>query len=306
VEGDRALPLLADAQHSVAHCRQLNELGLDHSAITRRTGRGVLHRLHLGVYAIARRELTREGTLTAAVLAYRSPSLLAGQTALEAWGAITPGGSPTVIAPGARSRAGIRAITASNLRPADLCALNNLPLTAPARSLLDFAPGADPYELETALNELRAAKLLSINDLEELKTRTHGHHGWGPLNRLLAAEAEPGFSRKEAELRILRLIRAAALPRPQRNARIGRWEVDLLWPEARLVVEVDSYAFHSSRRAFERDRRKQTELQGLGFEVLRFTWRQITRQPEWVVAQIAARLAARALLPRPAEMGLLS
>jgi very-short-patch-repair endonuclease len=60
------------------------------------------------------------------------------------------------------------------------------------------------------------------------------------------------------------------------------------------VVEIDSYAFHSSRRAFERDRRKQAELQGLGFEVLRFTWRQITQQPEWVVAQIASRLAARA------------
>ena len=60
-----------------------------------------------------------------------------------------------------------------------------------------------------------------------------------------------------------------------------------------LVVEVDSYAFHSSRRAFERDRRKQAELQGLGFEVLRFTWLQITERPEWVVAQIAARLAAR-------------
>jgi very-short-patch-repair endonuclease len=58
----------------------------------------------------------------------------------------------------------------------------------------------------------------------------------------------------------------------------------MFWPDARLVVEVDSYAFHSSRRAFEGDRRKQAELQDLGLEVLRFTWLQITQQPEWVVA----------------------
>jgi very-short-patch-repair endonuclease len=293
LEGDRALPLLADAQHGVAHCHQLNEIGLDHSAITRRKAGGLLHRIHLGVYAIGRTELTREGTLTAAVLAYPSPSLLAGRSALEVWGALPPGGSPCIVSPKARSRPGIRAIDAAIVLPADLCALNYLPLTAPARSLLDFAPRADPYELETALNELRAAKLLRLEDLDELKLRTHGHHGWGPLNRLLAAETEPGFSRKEAELRLLRLIRAASLPSPGRNVRVGRWEVDFLWAEARLVVEVDSYAFHSSRRAFERDRRKQAELQRLGLEVLRFTWRQITTQPEWVIAQIAARLAAR-------------
>lgn len=294
LEGDSALPLLADAQHSVAHSSQLGELGFTRDSISRRAKRGLLTRVHHRVYAIARRELTREGLLVAAVLAYRPPSLLAGSSALERWGAAGPGGSITIISPGSRSRPGIKAIDSSALRPDDRCAVDNIPLTAPARSVLDFASDAPPDELERAVNELRAARLLQPADLEELKQCTHGHHGWGPLDRLLAGEREPGFSRREAERRLFALVRSAGLAHPQRNVRIGRWEVDMLWADARLVVEVDSYAFHSSRRAFERDRRKQAELQDLGLEVLRFTWRQITEQPTWVIARIATRLAARA------------
>ena len=77
------------------------------------------------------------------------------------------------------------------------------------------------------------------------------------------------------------------------NARPGRFEVDLLWPEQRLVVEVDGFAFHGTRAAFERDRRRDAELQALGYRVLRITWRQLTREPEAVIADAlsAARSA---------------
>lgn len=74
---------------------------------------------------------------------------------------------------------------------------------------------------------------------------------------------------------------------------IGRWEADLLWPAERVVVEVDGFAGHSGRLAFERDRRKDGELRTRGYEVVRFTYRQITREPEWVVATLAALLARR-------------
>ncbi len=100
---------------------------------------------------------------------------------------------------------------------------------------------------------------------------------------------------------MLALIRSATLPEPRRNAPVGGWEVDFLWPDHGLVVEIDGYAFHSGRRAFERDRRKQAELQDLGFEVLRFTWRQITKEPLLGrrAAGNATRGAARPVTPRP-------
>lgn len=72
--------------------------------------------------------------------------------------------------------------------------------------------------------------------------------------------------------------------------RVRRWEVDALWTAERVIVEVDGYAFHSGRAAFERDRRKDAELQAAGFRVLRVTWRQIVERPEAVVAQLAAVL----------------
>ena len=75
--------------------------------------------------------------------------------------------------------------------------------------------------------------------------------------------------------------------------RIGGYEVDLVWREARLIAEIDGYAFHSSRRSFERDRRKDRDLQALGYTVLRFTWRELTAEPEAVVAAITRALTAR-------------
>jgi very-short-patch-repair endonuclease len=87
-----------------------------------------------------------------------------------------------------------------------------------------------------------------------------------------------------------RRSRRAGLPPARANARLGRYEVDLLWPEARLVAEVDGFAFHGSRAAFERDRRRDADLQAQGFRVVRITWRRLTREPEAVAVMLARLL----------------
>jgi very-short-patch-repair endonuclease len=66
----------------------------------------------------------------------------------------------------------------------------------------------------------------------------------------------------------------------------------MLWSEQRVVVEIDGFAFHSSRAAFERDRIRDAELQALGYRVLRITWRRLVSEPEAVVALLAAALSA--------------
>lgn len=73
---------------------------------------------------------------------------------------------------------------------------------------------------------------------------------------------------------------------PEVNQRVGAFEVDFLWPEARLVVETDGYAFHRGRSHFESDRRRDLELRRLGYDVLRLSYSQITEEP----AQIAVSL----------------
>ena len=107
-----------------------------------------------------------------------------------------------------------------------------------------------------------------------------------------AIQIEPALTRSEAERRLLDLIRAARLPEPRTNVRIGGHEVDFLWPEIGLIVEVDGYVFHSTRAAFERDRRRDAELGALGCRVMRVTWRQLTDEREALVATLAVATAS--------------
>ena len=72
---------------------------------------------------------------------------------------------------------------------------------------------------------------------------------------------------------------------------MGRHELDFLWREEQLVVEVDGFAFHASRAQFEDDRRRDAELAAKGLQVVRVTWRQIVDEPEAILVRIAPALA---------------
>jgi very-short-patch-repair endonuclease len=100
------------------------------------------------------------------------------------------------------------------------------------------------------------------------------------------------MTRSEAEAEFLNLVRAARLPPPETNVRIGGYEVDFLWRDQRLVVEVDGFAYHGSRAAFERDRRKDADLQAAGLRTTRVTYRQIRHEPLALSANLAASLNA--------------
>ncbi len=97
-------------------------------------------------------------------------------------------------------------------------------------------------------------------------------------------------------------VRLHRTTHPEVNPRLGRFEVDFLWREAGLVVEVDGYAFHRSRGAFERDRQRDGELGHAGYQVMRVTWRALKQEPEALLVQVASALAIRrARSGRPAE-----
>ena len=91
---------------------------------------------------------------------------------------------------------------------------------------------------------------------------------------------------------MLTLIERIGLPSPRTNVRVLGYEVDFLWPDARLVVETDGYGSHGTRRAFERDRQRDARLTAAGYRVLRFTWWQLANEPEVVAARLAEALSA--------------
>ena len=110
-------------------------------------------------------------------------------------------------------------------------------------------------------------------------------------------------TRSELERKLLPTLQAAGLPRPLVNHRLGRYTIDFLWPDQKLVVETDGWAGHGHRVAFERDRARDADLQAQGFAVLRFTWRQVMHETLLVtvrIAQLLSRTPHRALATPPA------
>jgi very-short-patch-repair endonuclease len=89
-------------------------------------------------------------------------------------------------------------------------------------------------------------------------------------------------TRSVLERRFLKIVRRHKLPLPEVNVMVCGYEVDFFWPEHRLVVETDGGEHHRTRRAFERDRQRDADLQAAGFRPVRFTHRRITREPGWV------------------------
>jgi very-short-patch-repair endonuclease len=149
----------------------------------------------------------------------------------------------------------------------------------PGRTVLELAAaGVTELGLEELLD--RGERLLfDFADLHAVLA-AHPRRPGAPALRALLSEYVPGatVTRSEMERRLLRLCDRHGVPRPRVNGIVEGFEVDFSWRRQRLVVEVDGYAFHGSRTAFETDRARDVTLVLAGFRVLRFTWRQLTRR----------------------------
>lgn len=193
-----------------------------------------------------------------------------------------------------RPKQGVSVHTDSALDRRDIRTRHGLPVTNVARGLIDYAHEACEDELEAAVSEARAQRLLRDGELEAALDRAGVLRGVGAMRALLANEYGGGYTRSKAERLMRRLAKAASLPQSLCNAPPAGWNVDSYWPEHRLVVEVDGYPVHGHRTAFERDRRKGLVLAAAGDTVIRLTWIQLTREPLMVAARLAQALLATA------------
>lgn len=295
-----ALAELASTQAGRVSRAQLVALGFGRRAIEHRLARGRLHRVHRGVYAVGHTASAPASRAMAALLAAGSDAVLSHDTAAAIWGLRREAGGPIdVTIPGrepSRHRE-LRVHRTERLEPPDVARHLGLPLTSPARTLLDIAGRLDERALRWAVEEGRVLGLVTADELADEVERHRGRRGVARLRRVLAQMGDaPLRTRSGGERRLVDLILAAGLPRPRANARLHGWEVDLHWPHAALVVELDGFRYHGSREAFERDRRKDAALQARGLRVVRLSWRQVRDEPE-VVAALLRRLLASAPLP---------
>lgn len=279
---------MAARQHAVITTVQLRALGLGRGAIAHRVTRGLLVPLHRGVYLWGRADPSLHARAQAGLFACGPDAVVSHHAAVAVHG-IRPAtaGAIDVTIPRRRARvAGLRTHDGA-LTAADRIRVEGIAVTSPARALLEVAPELTPRELANAVERATVEHLVTKRELLGAIERAPRRAGTTALRVLAEDEA---FTRSHAERKLVALLRAARLPEPVFNAMAGAWEVDALWTRERLVLEFDSYGFHATRAAFERDRRKTSELTRARYVVLTTTWTELTRQPYALIARTAEAL----------------
>lgn len=295
VSGTRDQRVAAIAQHQRGRVSraQLVAVGLSAGAIQRRLRRGSLIREHPSVYQVGHAPTTRLGPETGALLSIRNGAVLSHHSAAALWQIGPADRQIQVLVRGGSGgrRAGVKVHRTALLDARDTHVRDGLPVTSPARTLLDCAGATSTRQLERMFTEALTLKLVTPADIEDVLAGSRSRTGQGALRALVDAEVLPAHTRSVAEERLLELIRRAQLPEPLVNAALHGFEVDLYWPAQGVVVEVDSYGFHTTRWAYERDCRKDAVLRGHGLHPTRFSARQVRDEPLLVIAQVAGALA---------------
>ncbi len=283
---------LAETQHGVVGRWQLLRLGLGRGAIENRIARGRLRRVQWGVYAVGHRQMSRESRWMAATLSAGPGAVLSHRSAGSLWRILPYMSILPEVTKGTRcqARSGLKP-HCGVLRGDEITNVGGIPVTSPPRTVLDIAASSTMGELERALNEMEVRGItdeLSIPDLLERYPRKRGS---AKLRGLLDDRAEArGITRSRLEERFAALLARSDLPRPQLNAGLamrGRFfEVDCLWREQRVVVELDGIQAHGTDLAFEKDRERDRLLIAEGWRVARVTWRQLRDDAPSVLADL--------------------
>ena len=174
-------------------------------------------------------------------------------------------------------------------------------MTNPLRTMVDLGAVLSPEAVEDALDAgLAWPSLFSVAAVEatlnELAGR--GRSGSGVLRTVLDERVlGDAVSDSKLEKRMAQLLRRAGLPAAVFHyvvctpGGVFLAEVDFAYPEIKLAIEVDGFGAHGTPRAMAKDFVRQNGLVPYGWRVLRFTWRQVTRQPDLVASAIRAALA---------------
>lgn len=280
---ERELATLAGRQHGVIARRQLQEAGLGPRTISRRVETGRLFRLHREVFAFGHERLTQRGQWLAAVVACGDGALLSHRSAAALWG-LMAWREPEVSAPKRRERPGI-VVHECGVHRDERTVIDRIPVTTAARTLLDLAEVVDEPTFEKAFLEADRLRLLKAADLELVYARGYGRRGLRPMRHLLEETRTPA-TRSPLEDRVQALCREYDLPAPKTNQVVLGREVDVLWPDQKLMVEADSFEFHRHRAAFEDDRARDAKMQAAGYRVVRLTDRRLKKEPAKVAAEL--------------------
>jgi hypothetical protein len=275
---DRAIAVVAGRQYGYVTRSQLLALGLGPGAIKHRIETGGLIRAHAGVYAVGHARKTPLARAAAAVLACGDGALLSHGSAATLWGFNKYWDLPfevTVTSP--RSRNGIKVHRSRALSRRDIDRQHGIRVTSPARTVLDITPRLSDKRVTRVVNNGRHARVLHLDDLVDVLNRNPNHPGTKRLRGFL--ETTTGITRSDLEDRFVAFARSYGLPEPATNVPLLGYIVDVLYPDERVIVEVDSFEFHRLKSEFEGDRDRDATMLAAGYLTVRVTDERMNQTP---------------------------
>jgi hypothetical protein len=277
----------------VLSARELRECGLSKKAVSRRVRNGWLHPLHRGVYAVGHNNPPVEGRFLAAVKACGAGAVLSHFAAAAHVGMVCWDGrhtEVTVVGTGVRQHPGIRVHRTTRLHEADITKHQGIPITSPARTLVDVASVLDQRRLRRAVRQAQSLRLVELRQLVEVLARLGPRRGVTKLAKIIASGPAP--TRSELEDVVLDLMLAGGLEHPDVNVPLlidGREVIpDFRWPDQQLVVEADGAAWHDNKLSKEDDSERQALLEAHGERIVRVTWDQALSHTRQTLARIRA------------------
>jgi very-short-patch-repair endonuclease len=293
---------LAGRQHGVVSHAQLVDLGFHPQAIKRRIANGRLHPLRRGVYAVGRPQVTQHGRWMAAVLSCGPGAVLSHGSAAALWEiGREKRGSIEVSVPtrGGRRRSDMVIHRRAALLANDVTRQNDIPVTAPVRTIVDIACRLGRRQLEKAIKEADVRGLVDPETLRHALAGMRGQRGVSVLRETLDRHSFV-LTDTELERRFVPIARRAGLPVPQTQAVVNGFRVDFYWPELGLVVETDGLRYHRTPAQQAADRVRDQAHTAAGLTPLRFTHAQVAYEPGHV-GETLRTTAARLDGPDPIE-----
>jgi hypothetical protein len=264
---------------------QLRDLGVGEATIARWKKTGYLIPGDLpGVFAVGHNAPSIEGSLSEAILYSGEGAVLSHATALWWYGLLDRRPfAVDVSTPGRRQSR--KRVKVHARRTVERVWHNGLPITSVAQALLDFAARAPLHRIRYAVAQAEYHELLDLKEINAILGR--GKPGSAKLRKALERHLpQLARTRSEMERVFLPLCERGGIPIPEVNVTVNGVLVDALWRDARVVVELDGHRGHRTRAQIEKDRRNDVRLRAAGYTVLRYTWDQITQEPEVVLADL--------------------
>jgi hypothetical protein len=288
----RDIARLAARQKGYVTWAQLLQLGLTKNEIRSRIKRGILIKVHRGVYAVGHLPQSQIARAYAAVLACGPQALLSHGSAATLWNIHKRWQLPfEITAPTYHDHPGIKTHRSSTLYPRDTTTQRGIRVTSPARTLLDIAPRLSDKQLTRAVNDLRLAGYLQPNDFAELVARSRSHAGAPRLRPFAITTQNP--TRSDLEDRFIKFCAKHGLPTPEINARLNGYEVDALFRAEKLIAELDGYEFHKDKATFESDRERDAAMLEIDHITVRVTDERMKRTPVKEAARLQRILESR-------------